>query len=76
MFPLTAARKRARRVIGRSQPVEADRRRTMRFPTETCTGSSFWFNVVVFTLMTPCSVRDLEGRTSSTSILGGVFVDA
>jgi hypothetical protein len=24
-----------------SQPVEAGRRRTMRFPTETCTGSSF-----------------------------------
>jgi hypothetical protein len=34
----------------------------------TCTGSPFWFSVVVRTLISPCSGRDFHRRTSSTSL--------
>ena len=43
------------------------RRGTTRLPTEICTGSLFWLNVVVRSLTIPWSGRDFDGRTSSTS---------
>jgi hypothetical protein len=52
-------------------PVEQEnvgRQRTIRFPNDTCTGSLFWFSVVVLTLMTPWSGRDFDARIWSTSL--------
>jgi hypothetical protein len=44
------------------------RRGTTKFATKTCTASPSWFSVVVRTLISPCSGRDFEGRTSRTSL--------
>ena len=45
------------------------RRGTKRLTTRICTGSPRWLNVVVRTLTSPCSGRDLEGRTSRISLM-------
>src|SRR5439155_6403583 len=69
----------ARRLVG-SRAIQDDlavtrgtrtyvvRRGTTRLPTATWTASPFWFRVVVRTLINPWSGRDLDGRTSSTSL--------
>jgi hypothetical protein len=44
------------------------RRGTTSFATRIWTGSRRWFSVVVRSLTSPCSVRDFDGRTSSTSL--------
>ena len=53
---------------GHLSDVDRLRRGTMRLAIWTCTASSFWFNVVVRTLIIPWFERDLDGRTSSTSL--------
>src|SRR4029078_11986683 len=40
---------------------------TSMFITSTCTASPCWLSVVLFALTKPCSGREREARTSSTS---------
>src|SRR2546426_1225277 len=68
----TRAPPRTRRSIESAQRLEAvaawkGRALTSRFMTSTCTGSPFWFSVVVRHLMKPWPGRLLDARASRTS---------